>query len=303
MKTSVIIPTYNGRCKVGNVLRALARQTHPPHEVIVVIDGSTDGTATYLAETGFGLPFAVHTQENRGRAAVRNKGAQLATGDLLVFFDDDMRPEPDCLVRHLHHHAAFPGSILVGAQLEEPAIMRTDIQRYKAHLSRKWARPFAGATQPESEKSLYLTAAHCSMFRPLFERLGGFDERLTDAEDYDLAVRAYQAGVPIYCDQGIVAWHDDFITCRSYVKRLRQYRMAHYLLKELKPETYRVFNQYDPHAIKASRRLLYSLVSRRWLVTAIDRNYLAFLLPARLRFKLYDVVTTGLSSYFSDRPI
>lgn len=303
MKTSVIIPTYNGRRKVGNVLRALARQTHAPHEVIVVIDGSTDGTAAYLAETDFGLPFAVHAQANRGRAAVRNRGAQLATGDLLVFFDDDMRPEPDCLARHLHHHAAFPHSILVGAQLEEPATMRTDIQRYKAHLSRKWARPFAGAKEPQSAKSLYLTAAHCSMSRPLFGRLGGFDERLTDAEDYDLAVRAYQAGVPIYCDQGIVAWHDDFITCQSYVKRLRQYRTAHNVLRELKPETHRAFNQYDARPVKASERWVYSLVSRRWLVTAIDRNYLAFVLPARLRFKLYDVVTTGLSSYFSDRPV
>jgi glycosyltransferase involved in cell wall biosynthesis len=302
MKTSVIIPTYNGRRKVGNVLRALAQQTQALHEVIVVIDGSTDGTETYLKETDFGMPFTIHVQENRGRAAVRNKGAQLATGDLLVFFDDDMRPVPDCLARHLHHHGACPGSILGGAQLEEPATMRTDIQRYKAHLSRKWTEPFAECREPLPPDRLFLTAANFSIPAALFRQLDGFDERLTDAEDFDLAVRASCAEIPIYFRQEAIAWHDDFITCRSYVKRLRQYQLAHGKLHQLKPDLYRRFNQYAYHRVGGFKKLTYNLTAAPWIVNLIDSGGLR-LLPRKLRYKLYDIVTTGSAVHFPDREL
>src|SRR6187397_1060160 len=95
MSTSVIIPTYNGAHKVVNVLRALEQQTHLPDEVVVVIDGSTDNTAELLRTNTFKLPsLRIIEQPNGGRAQVRNRGAKEASQDLLIFFDDDMRPVP-----------------------------------------------------------------------------------------------------------------------------------------------------------------------------------------------------------------
>ena|SRR5687768_18307649 len=96
MKISVIIPSYNGAHKIMEVLRALEKQTVMPDEVVVVLDGSTDNTGEMLKSQLFNFKnFKVVWQKNGGRAKVRNFGVKQVNGDLLIFLDDDMRPEPE----------------------------------------------------------------------------------------------------------------------------------------------------------------------------------------------------------------
>ena len=83
---SVIIPTYNGKQRIGNVLESLVKQTYHDFEILILIDGSTDGTGEYLQQNNFGSELAIYSQENKGRAAIRNKGAKKASGHLLLFF-------------------------------------------------------------------------------------------------------------------------------------------------------------------------------------------------------------------------
>ena len=141
MKVSVVIPTYNGANKIPNVLRALEKQTIQDFETIVVIDGSTDNTVEVLRALNLTLKsFRIIEQENKGRAAVRNKGGQEAKGDLLIFFDDDMRPEPDCISQHvLHHENINKSTIAVGRSAEDVKLCITDFHFYRAYLSDKWA--------------------------------------------------------------------------------------------------------------------------------------------------------------------
>lgn len=105
---SVIIPTYNRCSHLRDCLSALSRQTSGPREVIVIDDGSTDGTPRLLAELAAGksLPFALKTvrQENSGPAAARNRGLELAAGNLIAFLGDDMIPEPGWLEKHISAH-------------------------------------------------------------------------------------------------------------------------------------------------------------------------------------------------------
>src|SRR6266568_2649599 len=85
VRFSIIIPTYERRDLVRRMVAALADQTHDDFEVIVVVDGSTDGTAAALRELGFSFPLSVLEQTNLGAAAARNAGVAAAGGELFLF--------------------------------------------------------------------------------------------------------------------------------------------------------------------------------------------------------------------------
>lgn len=90
-EVSVIVPVYNAALYLTEALESAWRQTHPPHEIIVVDDGSTDDTAQVVSrfDSQFGAGIRYCFQQNRGTGAARNRGAQMATGDYLAFLDDD----------------------------------------------------------------------------------------------------------------------------------------------------------------------------------------------------------------------
>jgi glycosyltransferase involved in cell wall biosynthesis len=91
-----VIPVYNAEVWVPSLLEALAAQSQPAHEILLVDDGSKDGTVEAARKWGEGnprVPLRVIAQKNSGPAAARNRGAQEATGDLLFFIDSDCIPE------------------------------------------------------------------------------------------------------------------------------------------------------------------------------------------------------------------
>ena len=90
---SVIVPAYNSASSLPACLQALARQTLPPDEVIVVDDGSTDATVELARQAGAKVVVQAHS----GPAAARNLGAKSAspTTDLILFTDSDCEPSPD----------------------------------------------------------------------------------------------------------------------------------------------------------------------------------------------------------------
>jgi glycosyltransferase involved in cell wall biosynthesis len=105
IEVSIVVPTHDRRATLRAVIHALERQRDaPPCELIVVDDGSTDGTADWLARSSFGLPTRVARQANRGPAAARNRGIDLATGHLVAFLGDDTIPDPGWLAAHARAH-------------------------------------------------------------------------------------------------------------------------------------------------------------------------------------------------------
>jgi glycosyltransferase involved in cell wall biosynthesis len=95
---SVIIPAYNGAATLARAIASVRTQTLPPHEIIVVDDGSTDATSDVARS--FGAVVRLIAQANRGVAAARNTGASAATGDWLAFLDADDWYAPDRLRWH-----------------------------------------------------------------------------------------------------------------------------------------------------------------------------------------------------------
>ncbi len=296
MQVSVIIPTYNGAKKILNLLHSLEKQTFKEFEVIVVIDGSTDETKTILAEKQFNFPLKVIYQANKGRAGARNTGVKNASADWLVFVDDDMRLEPNTLQKHWEFHQNVEKAILVGSQIEDWKVLQSDLQKYRAILSRKWINQVV-RNLPMPADNFFLASSNCSLSKFLFEQLHGFDEKLTDAEDYDLGKRAIEQGISIYFNPEIIAWHDDFITCRSYIRRQQQYQKAHQRLKELYPERY-AYNQYAYKPARGIKRLIYRFFAGWFWVKVVDKYNFLMILPRKIRYKIYDIIITANAVYF-----
>ncbi|NJO01955.1 MAG: glycosyltransferase family 2 protein [Bacteroidia bacterium] len=308
MEISVIIPSYNGAHKICHTLRALALQSLKAQgtdfEVLVVVDGSTDHTREVLSQSDFDLPnLRILYRENGGRAVARNTGARAAQGDLLVFFDDDIRPIPQCLEMHRQHHQQKPRTILVGNPLEDESRTHTDIQRYKLHLSRKWVEPLRQNEGLLDEERLFLTAANFSLSKETFFQLNGFDEALRDAEDFDLGFRAMQQHIPIYFNIDLIGWHDEPVSCQSFIRRGRQYVNAHHYLKNHRPELYGQWKHYDFKPVGIFKKIIYQLFAQRLWVKAVDQFNIFRPLPRKVRYKVYDLITTSLIAHFPDKKI
>jgi glycosyltransferase involved in cell wall biosynthesis len=125
MKISVVTPTHNKLANLQRTLGSLAAQDLSPEEydVVVVDDGSTDGTPGFLESHRPDHGFAVVRQENnRGRAAARNLGLARAEGDLVVFLDDDMELVPGFLRVHREFHETGSGKAGIGNVINHPEI-------------------------------------------------------------------------------------------------------------------------------------------------------------------------------------
>jgi glycosyltransferase involved in cell wall biosynthesis len=188
VKLSVVIPTYNRRESLAVTLDGLSKQAYTPFEVIVVDDGSTDGTADWLAS--FATPFPLHaiSQTNGGPSKARNRGVEEATGELIIFLDDDTEPAADFLAAHAALHApdsplAAIGPMVPDSARREPIWIAWEHamlqKQYDAFARREW--------WPPGPKHFY--TGNASLRRADFLAIGGFDLSYTRQEDVELAHR------------------------------------------------------------------------------------------------------------------
>lgn len=104
---SVVVPLYNKRGEIGRCIESIAAQTVPPDEVIVVDDGSTDGSRDVAAATPCPA-LRVISQQNQGECAARNTGIQAAKGSLVAFLDADDEWRPEFLSEIVRLQRTFP---------------------------------------------------------------------------------------------------------------------------------------------------------------------------------------------------
>jgi GT2 family glycosyltransferase len=297
----VIIPTYNGRERLPGALEALERQTFRDFEVVVSDDGSSDGTGEWLAQHAPHVRY--RTGPNLGRAGARNAGARLSRAEMLVFLDDDMRPQPRCL-QTLVERARNCDGLFTGAQwipdlkLDDPE--REECRAYRFALERRWKNVIPRRFTRMDAQNIFFTAAICLVPRLTFERLGGFEERLRDAEDLDFGLRALEAGIDVYYEPDAVAFHHDFPTLKRYVLRNIEYRKATARLLELRPHYAQKYSRFRTDAQKDTRKkFVYSLFS---FPEVLDGLYaVRKVVPPGVRFRIYDRLIAGLSLYCPER--
>jgi glycosyltransferase involved in cell wall biosynthesis/peptidoglycan/xylan/chitin deacetylase (PgdA/CDA1 family) len=223
---SIIIPTFERRDIVLNTVSAIVATRRPwPCELIVVVDGSRDGTVEALRSLDLPLPLSVHEQPNQGSAAARNAGAAAARGRYLLFLDDDMTVEPDLIVEHEKTLAAGADAVVGHMELDPRSprnLLTRGIERWaaqrKARLDRSGGRLGVGD----------FLSGQLSVRAEWFARLGGFDAGLTangtfGGEDTDLVYRLLQGGARVQANLSAVS-HQHYVV--SPEQNIRQWTQA-----------------------------------------------------------------------------
>lgn len=181
MVVSVIIPTFNRRALVREAVASARAQRDVESEVVVVDDGSSDGTAMALREE-FGTRIRVLDTANRGVAAARNLGVAGSCGELIAFLDSDDLWLPGKLAAQVAFLIAHADAEI--CQTEEIWV-RGGVRVNPCAHHRK---PSGDIFEPSLRRCLVSPSA-VVLRRRLFERVGGFDETLPACEDYDLWLR------------------------------------------------------------------------------------------------------------------
>jgi glycosyltransferase involved in cell wall biosynthesis/peptidoglycan/xylan/chitin deacetylase (PgdA/CDA1 family) len=175
---SIVVPTFQRREIVCEAVRALARLHYSgPLEVIVVVDGSADGTAAALSSVECPWPMRVLEQPNLGASAARNRGAVEARHEILLFLDDDMIAEPDLVEQHARLHIEGAGAVIGHAPVEDPHSSR-------GFLPKSVARGFARSRIHSPLSPFDIFTGQLSVRRSVFRDIGGFDPALTSAQSF-----------------------------------------------------------------------------------------------------------------------
>jgi glycosyltransferase involved in cell wall biosynthesis len=191
---SVIVPMYNGRRFIAAAVDSIVAQSLQPAELILVDDGSTDGTSDLAM--AIDAPFPVHLlqQERQGQSAARNRAAASATGTYLAFLDHDdvwHREHLAWLVRELERDEEIGWAYSDIDEIDESGGL-------VALATLRSANP---RVQHPKTDLLNMLSADMLIFpsasvvrRTAFLAVGGFDERLSGYEDDDLFLRLFRAG-------------------------------------------------------------------------------------------------------------
>lgn len=225
LAVSVVMPVYNGEAFLCEAIQSIQHQGHDCLEIILVDDGSEDGTARIASEFGKAVHYVY--QENRGAAAARNRGLKTATGDVIAFLDaDDLWCEKK-LARQLQ--------LLISDPLVD--MVHGYTQRIRSEETENgvvsWQK--FGPAWPA------LSFGSSIMRKAAFDKVGYLDETMAFNEDVDWFVRAREASLNTIS-------HDDLVQLyRRHENNITRDRKGNktYLLKALKNSIDRAKKQ-DP---------------------------------------------------------
>lgn len=186
---SIIIPCYNNQVFIKDAIASTINQTYGNVEIIVIDDGSTDGSLEIIKS--FDSKIYWETGKNRGAPLARNRGIEIAQGEYIKFLDADDILLPDCIEKQIAQATQLPP--------ERKAIIYGDAIWIDQNNQVIPSYPLR-ARQPEEDSIAHILANSPLTSCPLHKReylleIGGFDPSLPRGQEYDLHLRLVLAGV------------------------------------------------------------------------------------------------------------
>ncbi len=195
MKISVIIPTYNRKHTLHRAIESVLNQTFKPLEIIVVDDGSNDGTGEWVEETYPSIKYIFI--KNSGVSAARNTGVRSANGQWIAFLDSDDEWMPEKLEQQ---------SLLLGAD-RDAALCHTNeiwirngvrVNQLKKHTK------FGGYIFEKCLDICRISPSSAILSKKIFTNIGYFDESLKVCEDYDMWLRVAAKHKILFLDYPLI---------------------------------------------------------------------------------------------------
>lgn len=293
MKVSVLIPTYNRANLVCNLLKALESQTYSRFEIILVNDGSTDNTLEvldrFISETA--MKVNIHSIPKAGRAGARNFAVRQATGDLLIFFDDDTRPNPDAVANHVKCHREFDKVLISGPYLYDSSKFGCDFNFFRQWMELQWTEI---TDKLVSSANLRINGGNFSIKKNHFKLTGGFDERLFDKEDFKLAFDfSVKCNGRVYTFFPTWVYHDDFRDLSAYIERERASRCEEQKLRTMEPVISVMFpERFDVLPPPGIKYHIARALRLRLVILFLQKALKTKLIQSRLKYKIYDWIIT-----------
>jgi glycosyltransferase involved in cell wall biosynthesis len=214
---SVVIPTYNREHVLARALEGYLAQSSPRliHELLVVDDGSTDGTASMVREFSRRSVFPIRylRQPNKGPAAARNLGIREARSALVLFTDSDVMPERDLVEQHIEWHQRNPRitAAVLGYVTWPPEINATPFMRWYGEN-----RLFGFAQLRNKQEASFHCFFTCnlSLKTEFLRTCGQFDEEFKSAayEDIELGYRLSKRGLQLFYNSAAIGYHYQFFS-------------------------------------------------------------------------------------------
>ena len=180
MKVSIIVPAFNAVNTLSDCIATCLQQKLSPHhslEIVIVDDGSTDGTFNSAIQFTRAENVSIHKHEhNRGLAAARNTGMKAARGEIFVLLDADFTIDENFVASHVKYYKSSDDIIGVTNWMDPgPEIPQNKFTRYLYRSKRGAKSVGEGGTVPPHQ----IPFSCSSMLSSVFDRVGGFDENIT----------------------------------------------------------------------------------------------------------------------------
>lgn len=211
-KISAIIPTYNRKNVISRAIDSALNQTYPMHEIIVVDDGSTDGTEDFLKKK-YGKKIRYFKQKNQGPSAARNLGIKKSTGDWIAFLDSDDEWLPKKTEKQTN---AMEQDINIGINSSDAYTANKERYNGKGrvnkgnHTIRRLDRPLAILLTKNFVPTSTVLAKKTEL-----QDAGLFDLRYNLSEDYKLWCYIALKNSFIYVSEALIIQHETKGSLRS----------------------------------------------------------------------------------------
>jgi GT2 family glycosyltransferase len=299
-KVSVVVCVFNGERTIDACLASLQKLNYPNYEVIVVNDGSTDGTRRIAESYDY---IHLINQENKGLSEARNVGIRASKGEIIAFTDADCMADPDWLVYLVARFRLSDFGAVGGPNLSPP----------DESLIASCVAVSPGAPTHvllDDEVAEHIPGCNMAFRREALAAITGFDPIFRAAgDDVDVCWRLQNKGYKIGFSPAAVVWHFRRNTIRDYLKQQRGYGRAETLLFFKHPSRFNVLGQSrwfgriygDLSSFLASRQpRIYSGVFGRGLFQTLYQPPPSVLacLPLTLEWNLLSLLLLGCAVLF-----
>ena len=269
MKFSIVITTCNRLFLLKRAINFALSQTNDC-EVIVVDNGSTDGTENYLQQLETeGRIISHRNQTNLGHSAAINLGVELAQGDWIKPLDDDDYLAPDCIERFSAAIQTYPQAVIASCQAAQISLEQTEI----AHTRRVGRNSIYAVSQENIHYGMLLerlpfgTTSQVAFSKQAFLKSGGWDLNLDICDEIDFWLRVSQFGDAIFINSCLAyrtVWPGGYNHKNSLEKRF----LANCLIKE---KIYKLVGDRHRSSLP-SLPTIYNYLKLHWLIVAIKEK-------------------------------
>jgi GT2 family glycosyltransferase/peptidoglycan/xylan/chitin deacetylase (PgdA/CDA1 family) len=204
IKASVVVPTYNRWNSLRRCLESLLSQRFEQgeYEILVVSDGSTDGTEQGMAAFTSDPRVRFLQQSNQGVAAAMNSGIRVARGEIVLIIDDDCICEPDLVAAHVQAHEDDEHLVVLGPVLVHSESPRTAVTELVRECGE---RDFIRSTTEGLNRADMILCSNSSIRLSLLQN-HSFDQRYRRSADIELGIRLHRAGAQLRYAPDAVAY-------------------------------------------------------------------------------------------------